>query len=338
MRVLTIPGVPMASLLRWGAVFAPEDGAGGGAPGSEAAPPEEDSFGLDDEAAEDAFMESFKREGGEEADPAGGEDNDRAPDPEQGQEAAPEDPEFDIGEGETASKAKLSELRAAFLQRTEAEKAAVSAAEARTQALAQAEASKSVLQKALERAEAKFKPYGELDFFVMAKRLDEDSLAQLRKDAKEAYDEVAFLREEMDAATRTAGEVRAEVDRDAAQTAIRTLTAEFPAQLGEEWGEKVYGEILEFAEAKGLKGARSLVDPAAIKLLRMAQLYERGKVAAKEKVKKVAEQPRKPLRSGTSTAATQRGTDGRFESAITRLRQTGSAEDAEDAFLARLRG
>ena len=153
--------------------------------------------------------------------------------------------------------------------------------------------------------------------------------------AQEAHEEVEFFRGEAAAATETVAKVNTQAHREQAQAAVAALTDPKSPHHIEGWGDKLYGELMEFAEAQGLKTARQLVDPAAVKLIHKAMAYDRGRTLAETKMKNVASQPKSPMRAAASTTSSPQ--DRRGDEALARLRRTGSTADAEAAFYARMR-
>ncbi|WP_458098610.1 hypothetical protein [Roseomonas sp. WA12] len=357
MTIRTTPtGVPLAAALmsdmaRYGVVFAPADeGQGGGSDDGY-----DDDAGsdveLDEAGGDDAFLKNLIGEeaAGDDEDSDDAEDDAEVEDEPSEDEpkeparkpaqakTAEDDAEVEVKVGETAHKVKVSDLKRLFGQEAALTQKSQEVSEARTQALARAEAAQTVLTKALEKAEERFAPYKDMNFLVMSKRVDDATLEQLMQDAQAARADVEFYRTEIEKVGQAAHQTRVELDTATVAQAKATLTADFPKEFGVAWDDTVYGEIVTFAEAQGLQSARQIVDPAVMKLLRMAQLYQKGKEVAKTQVKKVAEQPRRPMRSGSGSKSADRGSDGRFDGAMSRLRRTGSAADAEAAFLSRMR-
>jgi hypothetical protein len=197
-----------------------------------------------------------------------------------------------------------------------------------------AERTRTVLQKALARAEEKAKPYREMDFWKLNKELDAETFAQLRKDAQEAIQDAEFLQQELGAADEALTRAQVASRQVAAQDAVKALTTPDSPHHIKDWSPKLYGELLDFANTQGFD-ARMVVDPAAIKLLHMAMRFHRGQTVVREKVQKVAQQPRSPMRPGSAGSASP--TRRQSDAAVTRLRSSGRAEDAEAAFLSRLR-
>lgn len=326
-------GPTMSDLMRFGVCFAPE--TGDGAPDPE--PDEEESFedaALDDQGAEDAFLTNLK-------DASEAPEAPVAPPTAETPEAPPpasaaDEALVEVKVGDDVHKVAVKDLKRLFGQEAALTKRSQEVALARDDYHAKALAATAGLKTALGRAEERFKPYAELDFLVLAKRLDEPTLVQLRADAKAAYDEVAFLREESSGAAKRAEAITASVSQEAVQSAVTTLTTDFPKDFGEPWSEAVYGEIMTYAEAQGIPNARKIVDAGAMKVIRKAMLYERGQTLAAEKVRKVQASVTRPLRSGAAGSGAG-SKDSSLDSAMSRLRTSGSADAAEDAFLASLR-
>jgi hypothetical protein len=341
-------GFLMADLMRLGARFAPDDGEGGGSFEEEddlsdadlddgtADTPANDAERDSETEEEDPFLASLK-----EADEKTKADKPAKPDAKPTEAAEPDaedladDRLIAVKVGEQVHKVAAKDLKALFEQREGLTAQSRAVTEANTLAAQRTEHAQKVVKAALEKAEARFKPYAELDFLVLSKRLDEQTLKDLRDEARAAHAEVETLRQMAGQTEAAVTETRQVVDREKAQSAVRTLQADFPKEFGEEWSDKVYGEVMEFAEAQGLKGAKSLVDPAAIKLIRMAQLFQRGKTVAEKALKPATNQPRKPLRAGAADSQVAKAVG--LDKTLARLRRTGSADDAEAAFLASLK-
>lgn len=360
-KTTTQPGVAsngplMSDLMRFGVCFAPETGDGGG--GYEEPEREvEDSEYLDEDAGDDAFLTNLtgadeatqESDGGEDADANTGA-SDQSEEGDTVRTEAPTDTKTDdakkpaVGDdaivevkvGEEVQKVTIGSLKRLHGQEAALTRRSQEVAAARTEVLAQAEHAKTVLTKAIERAEAKYKPYAEMDFFKQSRELDAETFDQLRADARAAYEELAFLKEEAAAVDKTVSANAAAVSRERAQACVAEITkADSPHYIAG-WNGKLYGELLEYASTQGFKAAANIVDPAAIKLLHKAMLFDRGAKVASEKVKKVAEQPRRPMRPGAAGSSTASRRSA--EDATLRLRRSGSADDAEAAFMARLRG
>lgn len=308
---------------------------------------------LDDSDAEDAFLVNLR--GADEATDEQDDDEDTETDAETGasdnseagddeapaptsekQPAAPvgDDALVEVKVGEDTHRVAVRDLKRLFGQEAALTRRSQEVASERTALQQEAERTKTVLQKALERAEAKAKPYAEMDFWKLSRELDGDTFEEVRRAAREAFDEVNFLRTEMDEANQTISRSAQAAQASAAQACVKELTDKNSPHYVEGWGAPLYQEILGFARDQGFDASK-VTDPAAIKMIRMAMLYERGRTVVRTKVKKVAEQPKTPLRPGSAGGASP--TQRADRAAVTRLRNSGSAEDAEAAFMARLR-
>lgn len=294
--------------------------------GADEATDQSDTEGTEADAETGASDDS---ETGDDESPTDATENSDAPTAQPGDDAIVE-----VKVGEETHKVAVKDLKRLFGQEAALTRRSQEVAEARTRLQQEAERTSVVLQKALERAQAKAKPYAEMDFWKLSKQLDSETFEQIRKDAKDALDEVSFLETEMRTAQETSQRAAQEARATAAQACVQALTTKDSPHHIPDWSPKVYGDLLEFATAQGFD-ARNVVDPAAIKLLRMAMLYQRGQTIVREKVKKAVTQPTTPMRPGSAGAASPARRTA--DAAVTRLRKSGSAQDAEAAFMSRLR-
>ena len=84
------------------------------------------------------------------------------------------------------------------------------------------------MQKLIEKAEAKWKPYSEVDLHIASKTMDDADFAQLRKEAQDAADDLKFLREE---ANNYYGEMQQQQQmalQKQAQEAVKVLEKDIP--------------------------------------------------------------------------------------------------------------
>lgn len=184
----------------------------------------------------------------------------------------------------------------------------------------------SLLERAKERAE----PFAKIDWLIASKNLTDEELSALRTEAQKAYDDVNFFSQELDGFMQQAHHQRQSMLVEQAKEAVQVLKRDIPG-----WNEKVYDEIRSFAVNSGLDReiVNNLVDPAAIKMLHMAMLYNKGKQAVTTKKNK---SPKKLVKSTTSAEVTKRVISGKgSDDATARLRKSGSIDDATEAFLAR---
>lgn len=184
----------------------------------------------------------------------------------------------------------------------------------------------NLLQRAKERAE----PYAKIDWLVASKNLSDEELIALRDEAKKTFDDVNFFQQELDGFMTQAQQRQQAMLVEQAKEAVQVLKRDIPG-----WNEKVYDEIRSFAVTSGLDRqiVDNLVDPAAIKMLHMAMLYNKGQKAVTTKTNK---SPKKLVKSTTSSEVTKKVISGKgADEANTRLRKSGSIDDAAEAFLAR---
>jgi hypothetical protein len=190
------------------------------------------------------------------------------------------------------------------------------------------------LGKLMEQAEADFEPYSKIDFLALAKDPDvtAEELTQLRKEAEARWNRVNFLKSELDATVQQAEIQRIQMLKQQAVECVKVLTD--PEKGIKGWNEQTYDELRNFAIEQGLDRGivNELVDPSAIKLLHAAMMYHKGQKAMK-KTAKVDKTPKKIIKS--SSTETNRKMSGKENNAMSKLRKSGTTDDAADAFLSR---
>lgn len=194
-------------------------------------------------------------------------------------------------------------------------------------------------QTLLERAEARAKPYSEVDMLVASRQMDADDFAKLRAESKDAEADLKFLREEADAFYRGAQDQQQVLHQQAASECVKVLQAQMP-----EWSNDVYNDIRSYAVSQGLPSEQvdQYVDPQVIMLLNKARLYDQTKATAETKKQKAkvirakdSNTGKKILRS-TKSPAREDSKARRVKKAHEVLRsKTGDADDIAEALLAR---
>ena len=195
-------------------------------------------------------------------------------------------------------------------------------------------------QKLIERAEARFKPYSEVDMLVASRQMDADDFAQLRKEAQEAESDLKFLKEESDAFFKEAQADYQKQDQAAAQECVRVLQDNLP-----DWGNDLYNDIRSYAVSVGLPQDQvdQYVDPNVIMILNKARLYDMGKAAADQKKSKAVRvnksAGKKVLRSRKAPATDADLRVQRQRKASQKLRSnpsiSGDLDDIADALMSR---
>ena len=249
---------------------------------------------------------------------------------------AADDALVDVKVGEESHRVKVADLKRLFGQEAALTRKGQEIASAHTEAKTQIERATAVVTRALEKAEANYASYKDLDLWDLSRKMEPAAFKQLREDGQAALSDLQALQAEATALRGEGTKVDQAAHQRAAREAVADLTnAKSPNHI-EGWSDTLYEGLMTFAESKGLKSARTIVDPAVVKLLHMAHLYQSGVKLAGEKVTKVASQPAKPMRPGSSSQETREARKPQ-DTAMDRLRRSGKSADAEDAFLARLR-
>ena len=135
-------------------------------------------------------------------------------------------------------------------------------------------------QKLLERAEARYKPYADIDMLVASREMDAETFSQLRQDAKQAEDDLKFLQEESGQLVSQAQQQHQQATREAAADCVKVLQEQLP-----DWGNELYSDIRDYAVKSGLPKDQvdQYTDPQVIMLINKARLYDQSKESANSK-------------------------------------------------------
>lgn len=265
-----------------------------------------------------------------EADPAEGEETDETTDADP-KDHDPDDAEVEIKVGDKVEKAKLRDLKRLFGQEAALTQKSQKLAETVKMVDARALQANSALNAMLGRAQARYQPYAALDMLVLSQRMDTEAFEQLRVDAAAAETDVKFLQQEL------GNHMKAEQDR--AQTAYREAAVECVRNLSDPttgikgWNKEVYEDLCDWSAKEGLPELRQTTSSAALRIAHKAMLYDKAQAAAKAAARKVQAAPNTPARVLKPGAAKTTGNTS-TRSAMQALRQSGSVDDAADAFLA----
>lgn len=180
-------------------------------------------------------------------------------------------------------------------------------------------------------------PYLGLDMVALARdrSVNPAELAMVQQQAKNLYDTVQFLEHQQ---TDLMQKVRERQDAEMQQGAVRCVQElRDPASphYVEGWSPQMYEDLRSFGVSQGLHKdlVNSIVDPAAIKILRMAQLYQAGKKAMVQTTK-VNKTVTKVVKSTRALPSSAKGPSGEKMKALAKLQRTGDVDDAANAFFA----
>jgi len=227
-----------------------------------------------------------------------------------------------VVDGET-KQASIKDLKRLYGQEASLTRKSQEVAKQRKEAEDQIGKTSAVLQKMLEQAQERYKPYAEVDMLLAAKQMDEQDFAQLRTEAQAAHNDLKFLQEEADGFFRDLQQQRTTQLQEAARDAVKVLEAEVP-----DWSNQLYDDIRAYAVAQGLPQSEvdNYVDPAVIKILNKARLFDQAKQVTTTKKKRVAKKVLKSKKAPvTDTQVKQR----KLKAAEKRLAE-GRATDLDE--------
>lgn len=185
-----------------------------------------------------------------------------------------------------------------------------------------------VLQKLVQDAEERAKPYAEIDMLVASKTMDATDFAQLRKEAQEAEGNLKFLKEEADAFYGELKQKQSAAQQEQAREAVKVLQEAIP-----EWSNALYNDIRQYAIAQGLAEAQvnTITDPTVIQLINKARLFEQGKRVAT--VKKKQQSKKKALRSKKAPPNAEARRQAKKQKAVAGLGKARDLDDIADIIL-----
>jgi hypothetical protein len=187
------------------------------------------------------------------------------------------------------------------------------------------------LARLVQMAEEEYAPYAGIDFNIAAKDLSTEEYKALREEAQAKYEKYQYLTQELTQYQQKFTEHKAALMQEQAAQTIAELSD--PEKGIKGWGPKLYEEIGAYAVSKGMKPETfaNILDAPSLRILHDAYRLDKAKALA---TKKKAVAPQKVLKS-TATPDSQRFSDDKSKAALSKLRQTGSRDDAVSAILSK---
>lgn len=230
--------------------------------------------------------------------------------------------------GDKNEKVSVKELKRLYGQEKALTQKSMQVAEAKKAVEADSLRHRTALEVLQKRAADKYAPFAEIDWVVEAQVRDVETLKVMREMAKEAEEEYRFINQEVDRYIQSTQEKQRESVMAQVQETNKILSEKLPG-----WGQEMYKTLTDYAAKAGMPAEliNGLVDPTAFILIHKAMRYDQAKkLSAKTKPKS----PSKVMKAGTTTP-TEVKSDV-VGAKIKRLQQTGSRDDAVEAYLAML--
>lgn len=188
------------------------------------------------------------------------------------------------------------------------------------------------LEKLVEKAKARFEPFENQDWIELRHRVDAETYQALRKEAQEAYQDYAFLTQELDGVRQQSQQKAQAQLLEQAKDCLKAIqNPESPHHIAD-WSPDVYRDLRGFAVQQGIPGEAmdTETSPAVLKILHMAMQYSKAQQVATKKLTKAS--PKKTMASKEAP-----GRDDGERSVKTRFAKSGSLEDAAALLLQRSR-
>lgn len=245
--------------------------------------------------------------------------------------------------GEEEHEVAVKDLKRLFGQEASLTKKSQEVAE-RTKAAEYAQAkSLAALDVMVKRAQEASNPYRNVNWAALMKdpNIAAEDVGALQEAARAAFENEAFLTNQLDAFMQEVQGQQAAAQAQAAQTCIKALTDEKSPTYIKGWDQKLYNDMRSFAVEMGANAqmVNSLVDPAAFKLIHMAMQFHKG--AQKVVTQKVNKAPKKIVKASTTSAPPSKDTSKAIDrnKAVAKMKKDGgSMQSTTNAFLAMLGG
>ena len=233
-----------------------------------------------------------------------------------------------VVDGET-QQASIAALKRLYGQEQSLTRKSQETARLRKEAESSIEKSHVVLQKMIEQAQERAKPYQEVDMMLASKQLSDTDFAQLRREAKEATDNLKFLQEEADSFYKDLQQQQQQNLQRQAAEAVKVLQQDIP-----EWSNNLYNDIRAYAVSQGLPQEQvdTYVDPNVIKILHKARMFDEGKKVATNKKKAPA---KRVLKSKKSPPNAQQVRQQNTAKLAKKVRSSTDIDDMADLIMSR---
>ena len=225
-------------------------------------------------------------------------------------------------------KVKVKDLKRLYGQEASLTRKSQEVAAAKTKAEETGAKYVAATGKLLEKANTRYAPYAQVDWQIAQKTLSNEEFVALRTEAVAAYQDIQFLNTEVNTVIQADTAARDVERMEQAKEAIGVLEKDIP-----NFGPDMYRSICDYAVTTGLsrESVSNIVDPAVLKIINQARLYSQAK--SKALSKKSAASPARVLKtSGKNSSGNPRSSSSAEMKA---LRNSGSTQDAANAFLAR---
>lgn len=189
-----------------------------------------------------------------------------------------------------------------------------------------------MLKRSTERANS----YRELPWTQLMKDVNvpADQLAALQAEAQKAFEDEAFLKQELDGFMQKVHGDQAKARQESARECLKAITTPESKHHIKGWNEALYNDIRSFAADEiGLDKelVNNLTDPGAIKVLHMAMQFARG--SKKVVTTKVNKTPTKIVKNSASAPAARASSKTvTAKQATAKAIKSGSQDDAINAF------
>ena len=192
-------------------------------------------------------------------------------------------------------------------------------------------ASNALIERAIER----YKPYENIDWAQAAATLDPEDYKSLKQVATSAYQDLQFLSQGMEEFNSEQTKRRTAELTEIAKKSLAELSDPKTGISG--FNESLYSEMRSYAISQGIPEhtMNTMVHSEPLRLIHKAMLWDRQQ-QAKASTSKVVKTPTQVIKSRVNVEATRKASKASStDKSMARLKESGSVEDAANAFLSR---
>jgi hypothetical protein len=238
--------------------------------------------------------------------------------------------------GEEEHEVPAKELKRLFGQEAALTRRSQEVAEQRKSAEAETAKAIATLDVLAKRADEALQPYTQVNWQEAAKHLSDEEFKALQGEAQRAWDNAKFLKEELGGFMNQVSQKQQAERATVAKQTVTELTDQASPNYIEGWSQKTYDDLRSFAIKEGVDKAivNNVIDAPIIKLMHMAMLYKKG--STNVQTVKPKKGPTKVVKTSTSPSSSRSTQATTATKAMQKLRNSGSMDDATNAFLARM--
>ncbi|MCP1937391.1 hypothetical protein J2R95_003186 [Bradyrhizobium japonicum] len=299
---------------------------------------DDDTTAADDTEADDDTTDAEEPSEDEEGDDSEDQEDEKSEDEDKASKKYADDADtyVKVKVGEEEHEVKVADLKRLYGQEASLTRKSQEAAELRKAVEADQARNIAAYDVMLKRSTERANSYRELPWTQLMKdpQVPADQLAALQAEAQKAFEDEAFLKNELDGFMQKVTGDQMKARQESARECLKAINTPESKHHIKGWNEALYNDIRSFAADEiGLDKelVNNLTDPGAFKVLHMAMQFARG--SKKVVTTKVNKTPTKIVKNSASApAARSSAKTVTVKAASSKAVKSGSQDDAINAF------